>query len=432
MEAGNSLCSECGRGRVECFCTCSGTESLLCSSCFLKHVAKAPRKEHPMRLIETLPFFRIPGYYERLEARTSAWPLVHEQALLSLQTVDRATEEITAETEKAIAILRQRCADYTEELRQIKSRIQAAVEEVENTLNDDSPALKTELSQAIREALMKPGDGLKLFSYHIESKNGAITMGFFEEMPFSFFPCVLGNTVRLLDLNSKQISTFTVSPNFGWGGSFCLIDTNSLLCVGAESTSAATYNLDIPSRLLTPLAPMNVARKCAGIIKSNSSSPSVYVFGGWNHNTVLASCEKFGIATKTWTRLKDMGYARGGFSPCLFEDKIYLPDTCQQHHVIETFHVSTEAFAVFPVALPNSLSGYCTAFIRDGELTILTYSRQIGKLRLRTETQFRVLQSNKECRSSCPPMIVGNLVYIAARESGQLLTFSLSKDSFLD
>lgn len=397
-----------------------------------------------MRLIETLPFFRIPGYYERLETRTSAWPLVHKQALQSLQGIDKATEEITTETEKAIAVLRQRCAEYTEQLRQIKGRIQAAVEEVESTLNDDSPALKADLSEVIRGALMKPGEELKLFSYRIESKNGAITMHISEMksdfVPFNyghlgdalrFFPCVLGNTIRLIDLSTKQTSTFTITTNFGWGGSFCFIDTNSLLCVGAESTSAATYNLDIPSRLLTQFAPMNAARNCAGIIKVTSSSPSVYAFGGWNQDTVLASCEKFEITTKTWTRLRDMGYARGAFSPCLFEDKIYLADTFQQHHVIETFHVPTEAFAIFPVTLA-SLSNYSAAFIRDGELIILTYSRQIGKLRLKTETQFRVSQSIRECRSSCPPLIVGDLVYLAARDSGQLLTFSLSSNSFLD
>ena len=436
MEGGNGLCSECGRASVECFCTCSGGEALLCSSCFLKHAARAPRKEHPMRLIETLPFFKIPGYYERLEARTTAWPLVHEQALRNLQEVDRAIEEITVTTETAIATLRRRCADSVEQLRQTKGKIQAAVDEVEKTLSDDSPALKAEFSVPIRTALAHSGGELKLFSYRIESNSGTVTLHFpIADPPIGYFPCVWSNTVKLIDLKTKQNVSFTVSTNFGYGGSFCFLDTNSLLCAGASPFSAATYNLYIPSRVLTLLQPMRTARNCLGLVKSDSrlcsTGPTVFAFGGYNQSTQLTSCEKFTISTKAWTPLKDMANPRGVFSPCEYKDQIYLADTYPSHRVIEIFDIATENFAVFPVSLPTTLANYSAAFILDGELTILTYD-QIGKLALKTETQFRVSQSNKQqCRSSCPPLVYGKVVYLAYRDSGELLTYSLESNSFI-
>lgn len=127
-----------------------------------------------------------------------------------------------------------------------------------------------------------------------------------------------------------------------------------------------------------------------------------------------------------------MFYPRSNFSPCEFEGKIYLADPDKSHRSIETFDLTTERYTVFRVSLPPSLSHYSSAFICNGELTLLTHRNQIGQLRLREETEFRVSEASKPVYSSAVPVVYYPLVYMDYRGSGEIRIYSIERNDFLD
>lgn len=237
------------------------------------------------------------------------------------------------------------------------------------------------------------------------------------------FAAVYFNKVELYDFASRQSTRQNLSVDFGDGGSYIELDENTMLCVGGFPPTARVYSLNLNSVQLTPLAALRVPRCGAGVAKATAW---IYVFGGQSQ----ISCEKYRLGDNHWQALPNMHYPRSHFTPCSFNALIYLVSSSDDR-AVESFNPSTEDFTVLPVSLPQQLrlNSHSVAFVSNGELFLLTNDMQKARWKIETEREFRVSTTGRNCSSTQPPRVSGQLVFIAS--SGRMEKFSLQSYSFV-
>ena len=156
MDPGNRLCLECGMRTAELFCTCTDPETFLCEQCLPKHSKKRSRTGHPTWPISDLLSYKDPRYFDRQEA----FPTIQAQARQGVTEVDRAVAEYSALVERVIKEIRTSSNRVIEQLKGIKTTLSAdvesALEEVERTLAEQQPLLRSKYGGVFRALVEKP------------------------------------------------------------------------------------------------------------------------------------------------------------------------------------------------------------------------------------------------------------------------------------
>jgi len=433
MQAENDLCSICGNFLAEMFCPCTSPETLLCVHCVGLHFVKRGNKAHAVWLIAQLPYYKIPGYAERNEARIEQFPQVRTQAVQQVALIDKAIEEFTEEIEMAIGELAQYRDNKVGELREMRAElsrdVESAIEEVERTLMEDQPVLTSRMGSAFR-ALTEHLQPVELFSYNLttSSTQAVVTLNSRLHPPLlhppqhfqtDLFAAIDRDRMALYDFTTQETTCHGLSTWMFSG--YIQVDKTTVLIVGKE-----VWTLDLLTLQTTPLAPLLTPRKGVGIAQVGNT---VFAFGGYGHGTV---CEKSNFPLTCWTPLPPMHYGRSGFTPCPFKALLYLVSTTlYDHKAVESFSPNTETFTVLPVSLPVRLRlGWgSVAFVADGELFLLTGDAQMACWDIESNTQFSLYAMDRGCWSFQPPLIVGTLVYIANGRNVE--RFSLEEFSFV-
>lgn len=285
-------------------------------------------------------------------------------------------------------------------MKELKERltweIPAAVKEVEQTLTELQPQLR-DLTENPREC--------KLFSYQVQKDPGQFGVPFRYSAPHPH----------------------TLAVDFGTGGSYLALDSNSLLCIGGEPASASVYRLDLTSLLLTPQPTLPAPREGTGVI---SMASTVYVFGGCNAQGYDQKTSwKWTLDDSQWKSLSNMHHSRSFFTPCFYHFQIYLFASSNDKGM-ETFSPVTEAYSDLSINWPSpTYTADSVTFTEGEELCLVSYGGQMARWRL-GESQVRLEKTNKGCASPQQAVVVGELVLIAFQ--GQVLRFSLDSHSFLD
>jgi hypothetical protein len=81
--------------------------------------------------------------------------------------------------------------------------------------------------------------------------------------------------------------------------------------------------------------------------------------------------------------------------------------------LVETFNPETEEFTNLAVRLPSQLSHSSFSFVANGELCLLTSTKQLARWKIESEKKFRLSFTNRNCFSTQPPLVVGSYVLIA-------------------
>jgi len=461
MDPENSLCTSCRRREAEMFCACTSPETLLCGNCIRKHIINNPWKEHCARPINLLRSYKIPGFFPRFEARRDTFPKVREQALTSLQSIDKALAEFSALAQKtAREILTHAEATQTklQETQIYLSReVQFALEEVERTLGEDQPRLTTLYGPAFRGMTEKP-QPFQLFTFTISSAppqtvisiqpNIVLPQDLFvhpevpkvsapisppppvkEAVP-QYLASVFKNTLTLYNIQTELSTRHALSVDFGAGGSYVLLDPCTLLCIGSYPASCSVYLLDLLSFQLRSLPGLLAARCAAGVAKAEGC---IYVFGGEdNTGQGVTTSSKASLKDYNWSQLLGMHYPRVGFTPCNYRSLIYLVSVgSKNHRAVETFNPVSGTFAVLSISLSKQLGfGVASvAFVAKGELCVLTEFQLRASWKIESERSFRLNPINKACCSTQQPLINGNHVLIACL--GEVMKFNLDSYSFL-
>lgn len=323
----------------------------------------------------------------------------------------------------------------------LSKNIAAALEEVGLSLADEQPLLLTKYGSLFRKctenAGVFPGPSFNLSISSINAINGelgvltgreiiSVRCDFDQDLP-ARLTGVFNDCAFLYDVAEQQLSRHTLSVNFNNGGSYVELDTNTVVCVGANPPSSAVYLLELSSFQLRSLAPLSTPRQSPGVAKTENN---LYAFGGWNGNAMLKTCEKMEFSSHLWTDLREsMAYPRSNFTPCLFRSLFYLVSANFDLRTIETFDLNTETFAVLPVSLPSELilAKASVAFIYNGELCLLTEGKQMARWEINSAREFRLSNTGEIIWSNQQPLIVGSTAYIACL--GDVKRFNLKSFS---
>ena len=233
------------------------------------------------------------------------------------------------------------------------------------------------------------------------------------------FAAVYFNKVELYDFVSQQSTRQSLSVDFGDGGSYIELDENTMLCVGGFPPTTRVYSLNLNSLQLTQLAALHVPRCGAGVAKTTAW---IYVFGGQGQ----ISCEKYRLGDKQWQALANMHSPRSHFTPCSFNALIYLVSSSEDR-AVESFNPSTEVFTVLPISLPQQLrlNSHSVAFVSNGELFLLTNDMQKARWKIETEREFRVSTTGRNCSSTQPPRVSGQLVFTSSTRMSKARSASI-------
>lgn len=107
-----------------------------------------------------------------MTARTEALPKVREQVLKSLKAMDRAVEEYSSQVEQVLWAITVQCKKKVAELYESKAELsrdtERALEEIERTLVEDRPTLRSKYGPSFRLQL-ENFSPFELFSYSIQT-----------------------------------------------------------------------------------------------------------------------------------------------------------------------------------------------------------------------------------------------------------------------
>ena len=363
---------------------------------------------------------------------------MRSQVLESLSLIDRAIEDFTVvanELKTAVAVACEEQLSQLLEARGLLNReLPLALAEVEATLEEDQPQLTTLYAPLIRDLIEQPRD-FYLFTHKKEASAVTVPFDFYfpqpdQLIPPEHFPAVFGKTIKRYNAKTLKYTKHTLAVDFGKGGSFLLLNRDSLLCLGGPQPTREAYILDLPTCQLRTIQALFEARAACGIGKTEKS---VYVFGGIDATTsYMKSSETWSPQANQWRRLPKMCCSHAYFTPTLFRFKFYLVsagnllDDCP----VETFNTSTEKYTSLRVLLPSKFdSAEVVSFVNRGEICVLSNKEVMARWEVETEQQMRLYELSLWCSSTQQPLIVGKVVLIACKE--QILSFSLDSYSFL-
>jgi hypothetical protein len=380
--------------------------------------------------LRSIPDYQTAGNEQRMEMRKELFPLVRTQALLQVTLLDRAILEFTTEMERAFDELTKYRDQTLEKLQKMKEELsretETALAEVESTLAEDQPRLASRYGSAFR-SLTEHLEPFALFSYSLKTSSPLSVVQLHatvhppQQSSPTVFAALYENRLELYDLETQQTAQHSLTANTRYAG-YVPLDGSNVLVVGEE-----VMILDVLSFKVTTRAPLLEPRYNPGVTKVGEV---VFAFGGWDNGQLKVS-EKYSIPDNSWTRLADMHFARGAFTPCHFQSLIYLAASyAKDHRAVESFNPQTETFEVLPVSLPLELRQLCgsVAFVANGELCLMTNERQMARWQIESEAVFRLTDLDRACWSNQEPLIVGTQVLIA--NEGKVLKFSLETYHF--
>lgn len=453
----NTMCQTCETTVASHFCKCTNPPLLFCLDCCGPHHTKYPRSIHQVMPIATLS--RNPEVYIR---KTEFLAKGAAELRKNIQKLEKFSEEFDD--------LMRKCANYLAEYRSwflleiqrekeaLGAAIEAAVQETTLCL-DKGLEPESALAQAIWTL---PPQMLQLVSYSVvvpdisafcqacttyksnledlcgrfhakPADNPAENVEKLQEEPSNLhsvdtFAAIYKNTLEIFALKGEKSTKRTLPIDFGWGGSYILLDSHSLLCFGSDPPSNTVFTMDLSSFQFTSLAALLTPRAFSGVIRV---AGYVYVFGGYSDSSHLTkSCEMYELQGKIWFPLGDMSEGRSGFTPCVFLSLVYLPCVCVRS--IETFNPETQIFATLPISLPAELEhSLSVAFVNKGELCVITESQLIARWRIGVDSEFRVSVSDRKCCSSQLPLVKDSFVLIANNCTQKVMKFSLETYAFI-
>lgn len=244
-------------------------------------------------------------------------------------------------------------------------------------------------------------------------------------------PCVHNDELRVYYIDSGRVVDGKLSRIFTTAAVPCLLSESEVMYIGNYPPySAEAFIVNLQSFHTTQILSMGTERGWPGVIRVEAA---VYVFGG--NNPMLTSSEKMQIASLQWAPIPDMQHGRYSFSPCFYEDEIYLGDYMQPMKVIEAFNVISETYRPLDIPLPK-LQRHSMSFILDHEMYIMNLDFELARWKINSsEREFTcstvsIHSSIDKPYCGCPPLIVGRKVFYANYIEGCLTVFDLDKLEF--
>ena len=408
-------CQQC-EAPAACFCLCGDEDTLLCKSCYFDHFSQLTDRTHAPYHLAAYAHKSIPGYFERLQARSAALPAAKEKVRKNIESVAQCIEELRAQVETFIFTLQEFTEAKVTELQQVQVQLeadfQASVSEVQRTFYEDEPALHERFSVALRGGDDEVPFGCQV---HLATPEATLQLTYTGYSPAVSEECLfalVGSTWLEFALPSGESQSTTLAAEFEAGCSVVVLEDKQALVLGDKATL-----LNLNTKQLAELEEPSTSRLFAGVLKYQSL---IYAFGG--QSPASCSCEVLDLEERSWTSLANMQQPRSAFTPCLYEESVYLADSSQTHRAIEVFDLTSKEFTALAVELPASLQGHSVSFFVGSELVLLTSEGQAGRWQLEGESW---KESEGEGGWACcgPVLLECEVCWVTVE--GRLLRFAL-------
>lgn len=164
MDDGNRHCKQCGLRLAEVFCACTDPETFLCGQCLFEHSKKKSSKGHPTWPISDFLGYKNPQYFQRQEALL----VIQAHARQAVTDVDQAINQYRTLVDAVLQEIWASAQETVDKLTNIKAQLSAdieeALEEVQRTLADPKPMLRSKYGQAFRALVQNP-EPFQLFGF---------------------------------------------------------------------------------------------------------------------------------------------------------------------------------------------------------------------------------------------------------------------------
>jgi len=233
-----------------------------------------------------------------------------------------------------------------------------------------------------------------------------------------------GGAMVVLHLRSGATERFALAWKFSEWTFFCRVSEFGVLGVGSRPAAVQTYAIELRRGGLADGGKLNIARSSPGLMKYGEQ---VYVFGGYNWNEDVLPTEIYNITSRTFRLAASMHFPRDGFSPCLWEDGIYLLDVGYSHRAIERFSLLSETIAILTWLLPQALTDNSIAYIHKGAVFLLSNTGLLATTVLGSQDwRTRQISTRAGCGlSNTPPVLLGNRLAWVKRGEGSLVQLDL-------
>lgn len=435
MAEGNCLCTLCHSAKAVTFCCCLGAETFLCETCVPLHYFKTLGRLHMCIPLSAYGQHTRPGYFDRLQERTTAFPRNCQYLRRNLNLIDACIEEFTRVTLEQIAQLQTYMETTLRKLVQLRTtlaeQIEATVSAAEASLTKDSstglPSLVVRLRDTEADVLAFQVFDCCFDKTWLQSSLSK-TLKYnilLESSGDDLLISVYGNSLRKYNLvkNEQAGQQISSSVYVSDGSFYSPIGGNKILILAVNPTSTKVSELDLVSGQACDWPEMGKARRSPGVLQHGVF---IYVFGGDNNDN--RSCEKLNRGICQWSPLPQMTKGRASFTPCEHRGQVYLPCVRFDHKSLETFSLEKEIFAVLRVELPFTSSD-SVAFICEGELILLSQnSTQMARWKLNSAENFRVsgyFNQSGYALSNTPPIKREKMYYFVSAKSGEVNVFDI-------
>lgn len=231
-------------------------------------------------------------------------------------------------------------------------------------------------------------------------------------------PCLRGQFLYLIDLESRKASMCRLAIRFAHNYYYCLASPLQLLCFPYDSSQVCA--IDLSNSAISPFPPMLIARSDPGAVVFDDC---VYVFGGDLHK----SNERYDPRLGKWVNLPHSHYCYFMFSPCVYLTNIYLPQPDLTEGQMDVYTPLYGTFAL--VQIPKQDFSRSIAFVDGASLVWLTAQGDFVQLYLETA---RVQVSRAAFEGSAvpgnsAPVRFGSLVYWTTPYGDQIYMFDTEK-----
>lgn len=446
------------------YCTCLGTTTFLCFEDLGRHCAKLPGLFHQNFPIQTLPYQRLPGYFERLQARMVGLEQGKKALIGSLESVDSAMRLYEEACGRLIELVNEQRNRGLEGMRKVKeeieARVQEAISEAAALIYEDQAEPTNPLSGLFRSPVP---EGFSLFTFSIseEAATRAIAnllkyqaqssihpaashpldLALAEPMrPDPFIPRPLGPLIdppirdlaKLSQVDSASFRFFNFNTRV-WqpevrllrkidcdeGTSYVALGELTIFCCGGSCNgqySSAAYLLEAGGKV-TALNSLPTRKGFAGVVLVGDCT---YIFGGISRSGsvylgLLQVCSRIRVkGPGVWEEMPDLQHARARFSPCWHHDLIYLFGGCQRDS-IEAFSPTSLTIFTLRAKMFTEINLACSVWVHNDELCVLT---EFNYARYRLKGTEIVLTSslshhnNWKPSPNCPPAVYGDFAFI--------------------
>lgn len=391
---------------------------------------QSPELAHVSYPISAYQYKGVTDYFERLQERGERVPQVCEALVKNLEVIDHCVEELNESVEKAITDLKVYLSTETQRLMQVRKQFQRDLDEaraeVERTMCEEHPKLQAKYAPLLRYGTPE-SDSLQLFRYCLRAWKPEVRLvdvsdSLMQDYCGWMIPRVMSTGIQLHDLQTGEETSLQVTlPK---NAMTCLVDTQTLLCLGGQQEFATAQLVKLSTGLITELPPMSIPRFSAGILKWQQQ---VFVFGG--NDPATAQCERLCLTAQVWSPLSSMHRAKHAFSPCRYEDSIYLPAAGEE---LEVFSLLSETFNLLAYTIPLK-PGPTVGFLVEKELYVLAGGQLARKL-LASDMSVTEMEgsSGDSCATAIPPMRLGEQIFWVRPIDSAIIRFNtLSLDLHL-